>query len=313
MEPWLSVIMPVHGGSRYLPATLASVATQDTRGIEFLIYDSSPDDACRRIVDAYSSRLTIRYKAMPLVSGWPDKTNLAVKDAAAPYIAILHQDDLWMPGHVDAVRTSVAENPSVAMNVASSQFVDTNGRHVGRWSLPLSAGIWPGKEFGRRLIVQNFIAIPAPVIRRVDWLASGGMDPALWYTADWDLYLKLARRGEIAIRSSPTTAFRIHGQSLTMTGSRNIKSLHDQLDIVLLRHGDTFDTEHDRRLRARALTSIAINCELAKGAAGQPKWLRATISHFLKLGPIESLRYAHEARLMDRVLPRIRGCLAGSL
>ena len=50
-----------------------------------------------------------------------------------------------------------------------------------------------------RLLVQNFIAVPSPVWRRDAWLACGGLDLDLWYTADWDIWLKLARHGPAVI------------------------------------------------------------------------------------------------------------------
>jgi hypothetical protein len=311
--PWLSVVMPVHAGAQYLPATLASAVAAKPDGVEFLIYDSSPDTVCRDIVGAHADRLEIRYAAMPDVRSWPEKTNLAVADARAPHVAMLHQDDLWLPGHVDAVRAAIDAHPDVVMSVGGSRFIDPSGRDVGPWSLPFAPGISSGKAFGQGLIVQNVLAIPSPVIRRDAWLAVGGMDDGLWFTADWDLYLKLAKQGDIAVRPETSTAFRIHGGSLTMTGSRDDNALREQLEIVLDRHGAAFGIDRDRRLRARALASIDINCGLARGAAGQPRWMWPTVSRFLRLGPVDAWRYAHESRIADRALPRLRARLSGAI
>ena len=312
-SPWLSVAMPVHDGAHVLPATLDSVAAAKAEGIEFLIYDSSTDTACRDIVAGYADRLAIRYRAMPDVRGWTDKTNLAVADASAPHVAMLHQDDLWLPGHAEAVRASIAGAPDAVMSVAASRFVDLSGRDLGRWSTPFAAGTWSGDDFGRGLIVQNFLAIPSPVVRREAWLATGGMDTALWYTADWDLYLKLAQRGTVAVRPQTTTAFRIHGGSLTMTGSRAAGALREQHEIVLKRHGDAFGLGRDRRLHARARASAVINCGLAGAAAGQSGSMWPTVRSFLALGPADAWRYVHESRIADRVLPRLRARLSGAL
>jgi hypothetical protein len=305
--------MPVHGGAEYLAATLDSARAAKPDGVEFLIYDSSPDIACRDIVAAHAGALEIRYKAMPGVKGWPEKTNLAAHDAAAFHIALLHQDDLWLSDHMEAVRTSIVRFPDVIMSVAASRFIDRQGDDLGQWSTPMPPGILSGEAFGRRLLVQNFLAIPSPVIRRNAWLAVGGMDPTLWYTADWDLYLKLAKRGEIAVRPRATTAFRIHSNSLTMTGCRDAKALREQLDIVLGRHGAAFGLDRDRRLRARALASADINCGLAMGAAGQRGWFWPTVSPLLGLGPVGALHYIHESRICDRLLPRLRARLLGVL
>ncbi|MBO9669357.1 MAG: glycosyltransferase [Sphingobium sp.] len=311
--PWLSVVMPVHGGAHYLPATLASVAAEKPDGVEFLIYDSSADTACRDIVAAHKGLLDIRYVHMPNVSGWPDKTNRAVADAHASHVAMLHQDDLWLPGHVQALRAAMTAHPDAVMSIAASRFIDASGRDVSPWALPLAPGVYSGQSFGQRLIVQNVLAIPSPAFRREDWLAVGGLDASLWFTADWDLYLKLAGRGNIVIRPQATTGFRIHGNSLTMTGSRDEASLRKQLEIVLERHGEAFGIKDDRRLRARALASVDINCLLARGAAGQNRWIWPTVSRFLRLGPVNAWRYAHESRIADRVLPRLRARVSGTL
>jgi glycosyltransferase involved in cell wall biosynthesis len=311
--PWLSVVMPVHEGAHYLPATLTSAIAAKPDGVEFLIYDSSANTACRDIAAAHADRLEIRYVAMPDVRSWPEKTNLAVAEARAPYVAMLHQDDLWLPGHADAARAAIAAHPCAVMNVGPSRFIDPNGRDVGPWSLPFAHGVASGQAFGQALLVQNVLAIPSPVIRRDAWLAVGGMDAGLWFTADWDLYLKLARQGDVAVRPQMSTAFRIHGNSLTMTGSRDDNALREQLEVVLDRHGAAFGIEGNRRLRARARASIDINCGLARGAAGQPRWIWPTVSRFLSLGPINAWRYAHESRIADRALPRLRARLSGAL
>lgn len=311
--PWLSVAMPVHCGARDLPATLASVAAERPSGVEFLIYDSSPDTACSAIVGRYADALDIRYIAMPGLRGWPDKTNLAVRNASSPHVAMLHQDDVWLPGRLASIRQSITSVPEAVMHVAPTRLIDASGRDIGKWSPPFTAGLWSGPEFGRRLIVQNFIAIPTPVIRRDAWLGVGSMDPALWYTADWDLYLKLASLGPIAVTDQATTAFRLHGGSLTMTGSRNARDLERQLQIVLDRHGDAFGLNSDVRLRARALASAAINCRLAAAAAGHPRAMFPALLQLLRLGPVNACRYLQESRLLDRLLPRLKLRATGAM
>ena len=226
---------------------------------------------------------------------------------------MLHQDDLWLPGHVNAVRASLEEAKHAVMSVAASRFIDATGRDIGKWSQPFKPGIRPGIDFGRALIVQNFLAIPSPVIRRDAWISADGLDEDLWYTADWDLYLKLAQLGDVTVRSAVTTGFRIHGNSLTMTGSRTASAFREQHEIVLRRHGDKFGLDRDHRLRGRARASAEINCGLASAAAGHAGSLLPIMRRLLALGPNDAWYYLRESSIIDRLLPRLRARLVGRL
>ena len=87
-----------------------------------------------------------------------------------------------------------------------------------------------------RLLVQNFIAVPAPTIRRDAFLRVGGLDSRLWHTADWDLYFKIASVGSVYYHSCPLACYRIHKYSLGMRGAHNIEDFRRQHEIVIDRH-----------------------------------------------------------------------------
>ena len=53
----------------------------------------------------------------------------------------------------------------------------------------------------------------------------GGLDPDLWYTADWDFWLKLAAAGPTAYLPRPLAGFRIHAQSQTAVRSKSRNEL----------------------------------------------------------------------------------------
>lgn len=310
---WLSVVMPVHQGENWLPATLASLAEQDCTGIEVILIDSSEDTACEAIAMGFSDRLDIRYTHRPDIKSWTAKTNLAARHARAAHIAMLHQDDLWLPGRVECIRKALLLYSEAAMIIAPSVFVGPDGSTVGKWSLPFPTGVHNGHTIGRGLLVQEVIALPAPVFRRDKWLMAGGLDENLWYTPDWDLYLKVSGLGPVAVLPQPTTAFRLHGNSLTMTGSRDIADFRRQLEVVLARHTPIFADSTDVAHRKRCHASVAINCGLARIAAGDSAGWREAILQLLALGPVGAWRYLRESRIIDRAWPRLRLRLAGAL
>lgn len=305
--------MPVHQGERWLPFTLESLVAQDCAGVEFIILDSTPDNGCEQIVLRFADRLNIRYDHVPDVTSWPAKTNLAVERASAAHVAMLHQDDLWELGRATAAREAILAAPDAALLLNPSRIVDEHGRSLGLWRCPLPADrLLDGRRVAERLLVQNFVAIPAPIISKRAWLDCGGMDETLWYTADWDLYLKLLAKGPVFYRNRPSTAFRVHGSSLTVAGSRERPDFRQQMQQVFDRHSHLLPAAELPRIRRRASASIAVNCALAQASAGSASALLQAVGEVLSLGPAQALAYIRDSRVIERALPRLRARMAGS-
>lgn len=305
-RPFLSVVMPVHAGERWLDATLASIPSREDFPIEVVIRDSTLDVSCEAIVMRHADRLCIDYAYLPEVPSWTRKTNLAVEAARSEHVAMLHQDDLWLPGRLDVLAEMIARDPNAALSVTAARIVDSAGRLLGGWRPPFTTGEVAPETFRDDLLIQNSIALPAPVFRRDAYLAAGGLDESLWYTPDWDLWLKLAAQGRVIYDSRPTVAFRIHGGSLTMTGDR--REFAEQLDIVLQRH-----LPANSRIAPLCRASAHINVLLAQAAAGQPTTgMAAALTTLLALGPVGIIRYFHASRIAERVTPRLRARLSGA-
>lgn len=306
MKPWLTVVMPLHDGERFLRATLASVAAERPEGVAILAYDSSADDASTRaILEEFSSSLDISYRHTPQLKPWQTKVNLGMTEAETAHVAILHQDDLWLAGHLAAVRSAIAQHPAAPLSVAPSTFIDESGRTCGNWRTPFAPGIVPGRRFVERLIVQNTVAVPAVVYLREAWLRCGGMDECLWYTPDWDIYLKLAALGHVHVRETATTAFRLHGSSLTISGSADIAAFRDQLETVLDRHAKAWGITPTSPLMARARASIALNCALAEASRGRLSTLGPVALDLARLGPRGIADFLSETQIVSRVSARI--------
>lgn len=303
-RPLLSVVMPVHGGGHWLDAALTSVRVGDRDEVEIVIRDSTPAESCEAIVKRHADRVRIDYAYLPETPSWTRKTNLAVEAASAAHICHLHQDDLWLEDRLAVAREMIAAAPDAALLLTPALIVDGAGKQLGRWRPPFRAGPIDPADYRDALLVQNSIAIPAPVFRRDAYLAAGGMDESLWYTPDWDLWFKLAEQGPAYYDPRAVTAFRIHKNSLTMTGDR--REFVEQMDLVL-----------ERNLRAGgkteriSRTSARINALLSEAALGHPYALIKAFAIFLALGPAGGSRYIHYSRIVERVLPRLKLRFAG--
>lgn len=312
-KPFLSVVMPVHDGEEWITATLESLAAEPTDGLEIIVIDSSTRRATADIVRQAANRLPIRLIERRDLDRWQTKTNFGVEQASAHHVCMLHQDDVWLPGRVAAVRRWLASAPDAVLHLAPTRIIDRNGATLGQWTCPLPTEQSLAAAFLlERLLVQNFISVLAPVFRRTAWLDCGGADPMLWYTADWDLWLKLAGAGTVIYHREVTTGFRVHGGSLTVTGSRDPGEFRAQMETVLDRHLDRLQADVRQRVEASARASIQVNVSLAAASAGRWRALAGGAREVLSLGPAGILRYLRDSRLNERVMPRLRARLMGA-
>ncbi len=311
-DPWLSVIMPSHRGERWIGEALSSVAAEASDGIEILLIDSSPTSASTEVAQRFADRLNLRLFNRPDLAQWHAKTNFGVKIARADHVCWLHVDDVWLPGRATAVRRWIGAAPEVHLHLAPTTIIDRSGRILGKWRCPLPASAeLPTSLLTERLLVQNFIAAPAPVFRRDAWMTCGGLDESLWYTADWDIWLKLAFGGPASYHDEATTGFRIHDGSQTATGSRNIEEFANQMQEVLDRHLARL-TDPSASVARTARASIAVNAALAAAAAGGFRGIFPAAIAVLRLGPAGIHRYFRDSRIIDRLAPRLRAMIAGT-
>jgi hypothetical protein len=305
--------MPIHNGVEWIGATLESLAVEPSDGLEIIVIDSSPTNTTSDIVEQFADRLPLRLLQRSDIKPWQTKTNLGVELATADHICILHQDDLWLPGRVEAVRHWLASAPKTVLHLAPSRLIDRHGRTIGKWTCPLPTELVLDSEFLlERLLIQNFVSVPAPVFRRSAWLECGGMDETLWYTPDWDIWAKLSSVGPVVYHDELTTAFRVHGSSLTVTGSRDASEFRAQMETVLDRYVERIPVSSRRKTERIARTSINVNVSLAAASGGNVKALASTVGHVLSLGPTSMGRYFRDSRLSERVMSRLRAKLTGA-
>lgn len=301
--PWLSVIIPVFNGATTLENTLASIDTSD-RGIEVVAVDQGSTDGSVQILRSFKDRLRLSVINAPQNTNWMQNTNLGVAHATAPYLTMLHQDDVWRPERPACLRHLLKEYPEAAVWAHDADYIDDRGKVIGRFGPPFGkkATLISSPKALETLVVQNTLALPAVMFPRDAYLSAGGLDQSLWYTADWDLWLKLLATGPVAWSPIRAAAFRIHGASQTLRGSRDISDFHKQLRTPLERHGAGLPDA----VRARAELSQEVNVWLADRFHGGRPSLGKLIHRTWKLGPIGFSTFLRDSQLFARVLPRLR-------
>ncbi len=308
MTRWLSVLMPIYNGGRYLAAALDSVVAQDEPELEVIAVDDASEDDSVAILESYANRLDLRIIRQPRQGNWVRSTNYALSLAQGDYVCFLHQDDLWEPDRLRRLRLLADEHRDAGMLFHPAYYLDHEGRRMGTWRSPLRSGEYSPGALVERLLVQNFIAIPTPLIRREIAESVGGLVESLWYTADWDFWLKAARAAPVVYHDTPLAGFRIHAESQTMRRSSRDDEFRHQLLSVYVPHARLWEKAHKR---SRSLTrvaefSIEVNTALVRLAHGGRPRMAELLCQFTRLGPRGWLRYFRDSRIVERVTARVR-------
>ncbi|HET9555037.1 MAG TPA: glycosyltransferase [Anaeromyxobacteraceae bacterium] len=300
--------MPTYDGESYVGAALESVRAEAADDVEVVIVDDGSKDRTLEVVRRYEGALRLRLVPHQRVGNWVATTNAGLRAATGRFAAFLHQDDLWLPGRLAALRRAAAERPEARLLFHPAIYVGPGGERLGPWGCPLRRGWVAGDVLLEHLLVQNFIAIPSPIFDRAAALAGGGLDEALWYTADWDLWLRLGAGGAVYL-DRPLAAFRVHAGSQTMSRRRSDEEFLGQMTTVLDRHLPGWRAAAGRRERVERVARFSAEVNAALSAAareGRGAPLRGLAGRFAALGPTGWLRYLRDSRILERSWPRWR-------
>lgn len=309
--PWLTVVMPVFNGEAYLNQALDSLRASGVErgaGVEVVLVDDGSTDRSSEITRSFCDSIPLRLVDREANQGWVTSTNEALELAQGEFCCFLHQDDLWCPGRLRAIRQSLSDDPRLDLLLTSAHVIGPDGRPLGSWLCPLPTKSNLDPELLRtRLLVQNFIAIDAPVFRTSLAKEIKGLDPKLWYTADWKFWLEFASRHVRArYDSRPSVNFRIHTESQTAQRSAFADEFRFQLETVLK---SCLHPECSPAVARAARLSVEINIALATLVHGGRIDSRLAAA-ILRTGPLGLWTFFRYSRILDRALPRLRLRLA---
>ena len=305
--PWLSVLMPIFNGAKMLRKTLLSVVDQ-AEGIEFILVDQGSTDESAKIAESFADRIDLTIVSAPDNKNWVQNTNKALEIARASRSTMLHQDDIWCSLRAQLLRKMFTDMPDATLWVHGADYIDDAGRRVGALSPPF--GSTPrsisANEAVTTLIVQNTIALPAAAFPTELVKEIGGMDESLWYTADWNLWLGLAARGETAWNPKRAAAFRLHRGSLTILGSQNLNDFEAQLAVPIERYRHAVPKAQADLVIRQGEFSNRLNLWLASFFHGSRKPFLPILHGFLSLGPRSWASFFTQSQIIARTLPRLK-------
>lgn len=208
--PAIGIVTPSFNQGRYIEETIRSVLLQGYPALEYHIEDGGSTDETVGIIRRYEKFL----------SGWVSEKDRGQSHAInkgmarlqrAEWINWLNSDDILLPGALDAVGRWSAKS--------SGECIAAIG--LGEQLLERTQQIIPTAPRSDldRTSVRNWrthaFLQPACFFRRDAFLKAGGLNEALHYALDFELWLKLAEIGDFGRIDHPIARELLHADAKT--------------------------------------------------------------------------------------------------
>ena len=174
----VSIIIPCYNQGIYIREAISSVKAQTYSPIEILIVNDGSDDAeTKTILDELTGE---EYTVINIKnSGVSVARNTGIAAAKGEYILPLDADDKIGPEYIAKAVEVLAKNAVVKLVYCDCEYFGEQ------------TGLTPEPPFSMEGMLSRNIIFNAALMRKNEFLQSGGYDPAfLQGWEDWDLWLK---------------------------------------------------------------------------------------------------------------------------
>jgi glycosyltransferase involved in cell wall biosynthesis len=213
IRPRISVVTPCLNAAAFIERALRSVAEQDGDETEHIVVDGGSTDGTIEILEQFPG---VRFITEP-DRGQSDAMNKGIAMATGDVIGWLNADDWYLPGALHAVASAAAINPAAEWFTGRCPIVDNAGTPIRR---PINSykNLLLRRYSFSLLLTQNFISCPATFVRKTAYDKVGEYRLDYRYSMDYDMYLRLAKRGSPVILDQDLAVFMMEEGTKSMSG-----------------------------------------------------------------------------------------------
>jgi glycosyltransferase involved in cell wall biosynthesis len=207
------VVIPCYNQAHFLGEAIESVLSQSYEHFEIIVVDDGSTDETSEVASRYEGVRLIRQENRGLAGA----RNRGLEEAKGEYVVFLDADDRLLPGALEAGLGCFEAHPECA-------FVFGNSRRIAEDGTLLSShgksGLAPAPhvegDHYLALLRGNYISISARVMyRRAVFDDVGGFDGTVSACADYDHYLRVARRYPVQRHGEQVADYRQHRASMS--------------------------------------------------------------------------------------------------
>jgi len=252
-NPEVSIIVNCFNGELYLRNALDSIFAQTIDDWEIIFWDNASTDASAKIAISYGSKLKYYKSKKKVPLGHARK--MAVHQAKGKWIAFLDTDDIWYPHKLKAQLDSIRDSNYV-LCYGGIREITPEGDSI-RNVLPRYKS---GNQFAHQLM-QFEINMVTPIVLRSALIENKiNFDCSIMASEEYNLFIRLAAKGEFCSLPQILGEWRISKNSLTFEQIKNwskerlytLKQVTNENQGIEIRYSDAF-----REARSRATYYLA--------------------------------------------------------
>lgn len=211
--PKISVIIPTYNRAHLLERAVRSVLAQTFRDLEIIVVDDASTDNTQAIFkEKFRHELDtemIIYIRNKINLERSRSRNKGIETARGKYIALLDDDDIWLPHHLETLILYIDANENIACAFSKPVWLYENGAVEDKFcKLNLTTG--SGTFYRNLCISGNMVFSPASLLRRELYMDVGGYREDISQNEDWEFFSRVAMNYNIGFTNTVTVLFCAH-------------------------------------------------------------------------------------------------------
>ena len=260
----ISLITPSFNHATFIRRTIDSVLEQTGNfDLDYRVLDGGSKDATVEILKSYGDRFT--WTSGP-DQGQVDCINKGLRSATGDVVGWVNSDDVLLPGALARVAAAFDGDPGAEWVHGRCRIIDEHDQPVRRW-ISFYKHYRSRTHTFSNLLTENYVSQMTAFWRRSVHDQIGYLDPEYDLAFDYDLFLKLAERGDPIYIDEELACFRWYETSKSGAGfSRQV----DQTLDISARYGSAGPL-HRARTHAKRIAIVTIYRAMSLGRSLLPK------------------------------------------
>ena len=215
--PRVSVVMSVYDGARFLDEAVVSIRTQTFSNFEFIIVDDGSRDATREILCSHAREDSrVRVVVSRQNRGLIESLHRCFAEATGEFIARMDADDVAKPERLERQIEYLDSNPAIALVGSAVETIDAKSRVLKTVSVPSDPEVIRSHMRERGCVIFH----PTVLVRRKTLEEFGRFRKAYQCAEDYDLWLRMLEKVQLANLDEVLLGYRRHEQSISYTKVR---------------------------------------------------------------------------------------------